>query len=1219
MASRYNTSPLQGQQQQQRYAPSNQFQEGHTFSTESSDWNAYSDQSMKPSTASVSSIQSWVSTDPSASNYANQYNNNSNNSQSQQQPAVANHYSPHQSYVPPPRGSSVTPSARNRSNSNNSTASGAGMGYGYGNGGGYTGSHLSHVSQMSNSSAYSQQQQQQQQQQQYQPQQSQQYQDLSTYHPSTSFNGAPNANGSARPDQQYSQQGYHSYDTQHANESNLSLGNSVNADNHTPNFQQPQPLYPHQHPQQHQRQHRSTPSDASHISVNRAFQQESLMAQSQSLMQSIDQVGPSQQSSPRMNHRSVPKRREQGQAAVNMTPDGDLPSLDQYEAMLQKMASPTLGPSSPREARSNLRRTEHDRENRAARQARKQQQQQQPPMSMDQMLGDLEPPPPAVMVVRDPSPGNQSSPRGNRLTVTSVEERKLRRRSSLPTSLANSPSQLMTNLRRRNSGHHSPMDSSAPSATLQVHPLDNPFGHRPLDMGTRQDLSATSQGYENSRRLLHVDEDDDNGSVISDDSERQRLDQQRRNKRDSPRLSQLVAKPPLTTKSQLRLSHTLSQTDVDEVNMLASPGAKDGDLEVASVAELAATATTATESQKMDEGDRQIEQFQWELSQLQQGVSPPRNLTSPKLSPATPSSSRSRATTPLGIVAEELLPVPTGPSRQQLLASLEDGGPKSGPNRTTSPVSMMKSRPTTPVSGIRPPPGPAPPMMSAPILGTGAYPSPPPSVNGGPRKGTRDPTRRAKPSPPVSSNIMPPTTPRPRTGSIAMMDGMLNQAPPTLPLPSLPPPPPPSAGPRSMTASSSSETATQRRRKPSGGRDLVQPSAQLLAEYTFGGQDSLPTPAPSLPMTPEIGSNGPSPSMLEKEKELVTAKDEIQRLQALLAEQDKGAAAALEARQELETKLEAMMTKKLQEEGDDIHRSHGSNNTVAEQEEQLKKMRQEQSVQQESNAALQQELEIFTERLQQEEAQYRTLQDTVQRLTLKISRLETQHASEVEQIQRDHEEFLEKVVQDHADKLTDLTEQSKADSEQLVLKFRQEQQEQQGHAITEKELVKEQATFRAREKVLVARLDEQINRNQQLEARIFDLEKKQGEHDFEMDTWIKTNKSLERQLAIEQLQQQESRYQIDKVEQENRRLRAILADLNLAALLGRAVDNGDDEDEDEEENRGEIKSAYERQREKWIKQTELLERKMAKAEEEATAIMEKNMELMVALEMAHSS
>ncbi|KAF9550709.1 hypothetical protein EC957_012026 [Mortierella hygrophila] len=1217
MASRYTPSPLQGQQQQQqqqRYAPPNQFQEGHTNPTDSSDWNAYSDQSMKPSTASVSSIQSWASTDPSSSNYASQYTSNSSG-QSQQQPA---HYSSHQSYVPPPRGSSATPSARNRSNSNNSTASGAGMGYGYGNSGGYTGSHLSHVSQMSNnSSVYSQQQQQQQQ---YQPQQ---YHDLSTYQPSTSFNGAPNANGSARPDQQYTQQGYPSYGIQHANESNLSLGNTTSADSHAPNFQQPQPLYSHQH-QQQQRQHRSTPSDTSHISVSRALHQESPAAQSQSLMQSIEQVGPSQQGSPRMNHRTVPKRREQGQAAANTTPDGDLPSLDQYEAMLQKMASPTLGPSSPREARSNLRRTDHDRDNRAARQARKQQQQHQPPMGMDQMLSGLAPPPPAVMIVGDSSPVDQSSLLGgNRLRVTSAEERKLRRRSSLPTSLANSPSQLLTNLRRRNSGHHSPMDSSAPSATLQVHPLDNPFGHRSPGMGTHQDSSPASQGYENSRRLLHVDEDDDNGSVLSDDSERQRLDQQRRNKRDSPRLSQLVAKPPLTTKSQLRLSHTLSQTDVDEVNMLVSPGAKDGDLEVASVTALAAAATAANDSQKADDGDRQIEQFQWELSQLQQGVPPPRNMASPKPSPVTPSASRSRATTPLGIVAEESSPMPTGPSRQQLLASLEDGGHKSGSNRTTSPISMMKSRPTTPVSGIRPPPGPAPSMMSAPILGTGAYPSPPPSVNGGPRKGTRDPARRAKPSPAVSSSIMAPTTPRTRAGSIAMMDGMLTQAPPTLPLPSLPPPPPPSAGSRPSTASTSNDTAAQRRRKPSGGRDLVQPSAQLLAEYTFGGQDSLPTPAPSLPMTPEIGSNGASPSMLEKEKELVTAKDEIQRLQALLAEQDKGAAAAVEARQELETKLEAMMIKKLQDEGDDMQRAPSSSNTVAaaKQEEQLEKMRHEQNVQQESNAALQQELEVFAERLQQEEAQYRTLQDTVQRLTLKISRLEGQHAEEVQQIQRDHEEFLEKVVQDHAEKLTDLTEQSKTDSEQLVLKFRQEQQEHQGHVVAEKELVKDQATSRAREKVLAARLDEQVDRNQQLEARIFHLEKKQDEHDFEMETWIKTNKSLERQLAIEQLQQQESRYQIEKVERENRRLRAILADLDLAARLGRAVDSGneDEEDDDEENREEEVKSAYERQREKWIQQTQLLERKMTKAEEEATAIMEKNMELMVALEMAQSS
>ncbi|KAF9127075.1 hypothetical protein BGW39_006114 [Mortierella sp. 14UC] len=1197
MASRYTPSPMQGQQQQ-RYAPSNQFQEGHAIPTDSSDWNAYADQSMKPSTASVSSIQSWVSADPSSSNYMNQY------SQSQQQP-VTGHYSPHLSHAPPPRGSSVTPTSRNRSNSNNSTASGAGMGYGYGANGGYTGSHLSHVSQMSSSSVYSQQQyQQQQQQQQQQSQQYQQYHDPSTYHPSTSFNGV-GPNGSARSDQ-YSQQGYLSYDTQHANESTLSVGNASTADSYAPNFQQQQQqqLYtsPKPQQQQQQRQHRSTPSDVSHISVNRAFQQDSSMTQSQSLMPSIEQVGPSQQGSPRMAHRAAPKRREQGQAATNMNPDGDLPSLDQYEAMLQKMASPTLGPSSPRETRANLRRTENDRESRAARQARKQQQQQQQqPMNMDQVLysGSLAPPPPAVMVVEDPSPMDSPS-LGNTLRVSSAAERKLRRRSSLPTSLVNSPSRLLTDLRRRNSGHHSPMDTPS---TLQVHPLDNPFGPRHTGMNNNQDFSAVTQGYDH-RRLLHVDEDDDNRSVMSEDFERQRQDQPQRNKLNSPQLSQLAAKPPLTNKSQLRLSHTLSQTDVDEVAMLPPPGAKDGDLEVASVA-----ATTAT--QNTDEDDRQIEQFQWELSQMQ-GASIPRNIASPKPSPATPSSSRSRATTPLGIVSEELSPMPTAPSRQQLLASMEDGGPKSGPNRTGSPV-PMKSRPTTPVSGIRPPPGPAPtpPMMSAPIPGTGAYPSPPlSSIPGAPRKGTRDPTRRAKPSPPVSTNIMPPTAPRLRTGSIAMIDGVLNQAPPTLPLPSLPPS---AAGPRISAASVSSDTAAQRRRKPSGGRDLIQPSAQLLAEYTFGGQDSLPTPASSLPMTPEMGS---SPQILEKEKELVDAKDEIQRLQTLLAEQGKDAAAALEARQELETKLEALMAKKLlQEEGDNLQQAPGSA---------LSSSTEITSELQESNAALQQELEIFTERLQQEEAQYRTLQDTVQRLTLKITRLEAQHVGEVEQIQRDHEEFLEKVVQDHANALTDLTEQSKADSEQLLLRMRQEQQtsntQQQGHA-AETELAKEQAIFRAREKVLLARLEEQSDRNHELEARIFDLEKKQGEHDYEMDTWIKTNKSLERQLAIEQLQQQESRYQMEKVEQENRRLRAILADLDLSARLARTTSDSDDEGDAEnrkEEEQEQIRSVYERQREKWIRETQLLGRKMAKAEKEATAIMEKNMELMVALEMAQS-
>ncbi|KAF9930723.1 hypothetical protein FBU30_000101 [Linnemannia zychae] len=1163
MASRY-----QSQQQHQRYAPHpNQFHEVHTVSVESSEWNAYSDQSMNPSTATVSSIQSWASTDPSANQY----------SQSQQQPS---HSSSHQSYVLPPRGSSAMPSTRNRSNSNNSTASGAGYGYANSN---FTGSHLSHVSQASNSSAYSPQQQ----------QPFRQYQDVASYLPSTTFNGS-NTNAYARSDQ-YSQQGHSSYNTQLSNELSPSYGNGINVDTHTSNFQQQQHL-------SHQMQHRSTPSDASHISVNRAVHsQESFAAQTQPLMQSLEQNGQNQQGSPRMAHRSTPKRREQRQAATNISSDGELPSLDQYEEMLQKMASPTLGPSNAREVRSNPRRTELDRESRGARQTRKQQQQHHQPVSMDQMLHSSGlVPPPVVTIVQDHSSVEQPNQGSeNHLRASNINERKLRRRSSLPTSLTDSPNRLLTDLRRRNSGHHSPMDTSSPASTLRVHPLDNPIRHHP-DMGSNHDSRMISQGYEN-RRLLHVDEDDDNLSIISEDSERQRLDQQRRNKRSSSRLSQSSVKPPLTTKSQLRLSHTLSQNDVDEISMLTSPGAREGDFEVASVASMAS-------AQKTGEDDRQTEQFQWEQHQQQHEVPAPRGLISPKPMHGIPPS-RSRATTPLGIVAEEIPATSIGPNRQQLLASMDDGGPK----RTASPISM-KSRPTTPVTGIRPPPGPAPPITSVPISGNGAYPSPPSSNNGGPRKGTRDPARRAKPSPPVSTNIMPPTTPRNRAGSIAMVDGLLEQAPLSLPLPSLPPPPPPSAtaaaGLRFSTASTSSDSsATQRRRKPSGGRDLIQPNGQLLAEYTLS-QDSLPTPESSLPMTPEIGS------IFEKEKELMDAKGEIQRLQTLLAEQDKDVAAAQVTRQELEAKLESMMAKKLHDEGDRVHRAYASSTSDAEKEDELEQMRKELIAQQESNAVLQQELNIFTERLQQEEAQYRTLQDTVQRLTVKISRLESQHAGEIEQIQRDHEEFLEKVVHDHANALTDLTEQSKADSEQLINRIRQEQQEQQGHT-NAAELAKEQSAFHARERVLLNRLEAQDDRNQLLEMRIFELEKKQNEHDHEIDTWIKTNKSLERQLAIEQLQQEENRYQVAKMEQENQQLRAILADLDLAARIYGEADS-DDENHDEK-NRAHAKSIYERQVEKWTHQTQLLKHKMAKAEMEATAIMEKNMELMVALEMARSS
>lgn len=334
------------------------------------------------------------------------------------------------------------------------------------------------------------------------------------------------------------------------------------------------------------------------------------------------------------------------------------------------------------------------------------------------------------------------------------------------------------------------------------------------------------------------------------------------------------------------------------------------------------------------------------------------------------------------------------------------------------------------------------------------------------------------------------------------------------------------------------------------------------------------------------------------EKDLREATSEILRLQNYVADQEQLLVQDQALKEELEAKMEAL---KLSDENQS--NPAGAKGGMQALEHEVEKLLAEKSHQQEAYSALQRELEAFSARSQQEEAQYRTLQDTVQRLTLKLSKLESQHSNEIQQIQQDHEELLEKVVHEHANTLTEMSEQSKADSETRLLRWREDQEE--GSTKDNQEAV-------AREKVLHARLEEQTARNDRLEIRMFELEQAQAQHEVEMDTWVNTNKSLERQLAIEQLQQQEKAHRMELMQKENKRLLAILSGLDIAVAL--EVSQGDTEKEFESG-----KSQYEQQRRKWLDQTQLLERKMARAEVEATVIMQKNMDLMVALEMAQKS
>ncbi|KAG0345120.1 hypothetical protein BG004_003951 [Podila humilis] len=1127
-------------------------------------------------------------------------------------------------------------------------------------------------------------------------------------------------------------------------------------------------------------QHKSMVSDTPFASPS---QQVYESTPSPSFVQSTDHHS-THHGSPRMTHRSPGRKRD---ASTENNKSADLPSLDEYEAMLHKMTSPSLAPSTPR---NFAKRSETDREARAermARQSRKQQGQQGLQPQQHQLYTNENHKQPTSQNEQSRNLDNSSLLSPLPSADVQLSERKLRRRSSLPSMLIDSPVRL-SNLKRRSSGLASSKTSGKYNQQVDISDNQryNNNSHSPensiefTSSHTGDHIAANRHSWEDENMAykptvysLHDppvqrhlspppaatsiqhqwtsirpviqrngDDADETHSVHSFvDVDRPSLEQQRKNKRNSPRLSQLGVKPPLSMKSQLRLSHTLSPADAGEVAALSNPQDR-----------LPPQQIHDNHLEPADDSNRQIEQFQLELQQLQNNSSTltsQRGHVASRPSPAT-SSGRPRAATPLGAVAEEKTPMPNAPSRQQILASMDDGS-GIGPRSNTPP---SRSRPTTPVTGIRLPPGPVPVL---PPAGT------PPSSS---RRASPATGRRSvKPSPPVSSSISLHTPgSRQRAGSIASvssiasftMDGVLQQAPPSTPLPSLPPPPSPSGAGSPIPASqrgrkssngskelilphphvmnelhsilpgsqSPEETATGTNLAPQVARlkkrvstlekeletldqelsarvrdgdelqfkidqlilekdALQQKVATMQAQLAMGAdahaqpgseqsqqfqrsiqqiqdeKDKLMTALMErkdraraemvlqmdsmrmrliekeeanarLIMEQQEQTQHTSPSILrlatsgeklegevarleglrsKMEKELSAAQYEVQRLQRRVTDQEQTLAKDQAMRVELEAKMEdlAKTTKNTPSSTADKNEAMASAHIFFEQE--IVRLKAESESQKEACSTLEREMEAYPAQLQHEEAQQKILQETVQMLTLKLSKMESQHLNEIQQIQQDHEEFLEKVVQQHANTLTEMSEQSKTDSETLLLHLRQSQdagsiQEKQESAI--------------REKILQDRLEEVAAKNERLENRIVKLSRAQEQHDTEMDTWMNTNKSLERRLAIEQLQQQENIYQMEQMEKENRRLLSILSGLDIAAAVAarhsRDDDSHDEDDHEKEVERG--KSQYEQQRQQWLDQTEILKKKMERREEEAVVIMQKNMDLMVALEMA---
>ncbi|KAF9312581.1 hypothetical protein BG003_006140 [Podila horticola] len=336
------------------------------------------------------------------------------------------------------------------------------------------------------------------------------------------------------------------------------------------------------------------------------------------------------------------------------------------------------------------------------------------------------------------------------------------------------------------------------------------------------------------------------------------------------------------------------------------------------------------------------------------------------------------------------------------------------------------------------------------------------------------------------------------------------------------------------------------------------------------------------------------------EQELTSARNEIHRLQSLAADQKQCLSKDQRAREELEVKIEALMLM------NDDHEQAKRDKTELEQlRQETMQLRADKAAQEERFIELQRDLKASTSRSQQEEAQYRTLQDTVQRLSSKITRMEGQHTSELEQVQRDHEEVMERVVHEHAQTLTEVSEQAQSESRS---------QQAQIHERLEAQFAKETKELHARERVLRERLSEQSLRNDQLEAQVFLLEKAQEAHEAEKETMARTNRSLERHLSMQHLQEQENVYKMEELERENTKLRAVLAELDMAAYQSRRQEKQDNE----EVSHAAMAAMYETQQRRWAEHTQLMERKMAKVEEEARAMMEQNMQLKVALEMVQS-
>ncbi|KAI8351005.1 hypothetical protein B0O80DRAFT_120346 [Mortierella sp. GBAus27b] len=790
------------------------------------------------------------------------------------------------------------------------------------------------------------------------------------------------------------------------------------------------------------------------------------------------------QESSRTSQRA-PRRREPTTTAAAPAQETGLPSLDDYEAMLQEMTSPSLGPRDG--GRSGSRRQEREaregRSERMARQARRQQQEQDPEAlqtreqrreqrqqqrQAEQQQQQQQQQPKLVIQPDQPKTVNisvQESPTsGSLLNVDrSVDDRNYKRRSSLPNNLKETPS-LFTGVQRRKS------DEQLVSSTQAAEPSNAPSAN-----------NVSLQDYSHLPELQPKRYSWENESV-------------------APR------------------------TDLLNQDIEVRP-------------------------------ENIQRKGSWQGLQLSEENQDPEHS-------------------------------PTDGYRPPLVATSFDAGvqPDGDTSSVPSPQAVRisgansRSRPSTPVGGIRPPPGPPPPSASMGLAQLPRRISPPSKKRSG--SGSNN---NGKPGSP-STNMLQPFSQatRPRAGSSAsvsslssvssiVFDRTLTPPPPLSPLPSLPPPPahhvPPPTIPLPPLDGPEPDQQT-RSRKVSGGKELPPPPQVVLQT---DGHVASPVSGSPLSMGGALDMTAALESMraqlAERDEEIARLKAEQSDHRTVAAQQSGLEQELNDAKGEIQRLQQAMEAREHNQ-----AENQAQERARADLEQEVSDLRSDKTRQEESIAMLEHELDMVNARSEQEAMQYRTLQDS----------------------------------------LAELSERHKKETE----------------ALTEKvdEAVREEKTAgEARDRVLRERILEQSTRNDQLEEEIFRLQKALEASNKEKDVLSRTNRSLERHLSMQHLQEQENVYRKEELERENAELRELVSDLDMAAArtLNRA--DGADDDENGAQNEGDADresqaaAMFEQQYRKWMEQAELMSQKLTRAEEEARRTLEQNEKLRVQLELAQSS